>query len=189
MQEIKLKKTAQILSGAVLNRYYQVKDYPSTIKYAYITMNSVDDNKIYPELFETQPATREVDEKYLLKEGDVVMKLAPPYSAALVDFDFENLVAPSNFAIIRSSGELDPGYLSFILNAPYVRRQLHKLVEGSTLAVIKINHLNEVKLMLRDKNEQILYAKLFSLLKKRKELKMRVIELEDKITDSFLSKL
>ena len=84
---------------------------------------------------------------------------------------------------------MDPGYLSFILNAPYVRSQLRKLVEGSTLAVIKINHLNDVKLKIRDKNEQILYAKLLSLLKMRRELKMRVIELEDKITDSFLREL
>lgn len=189
MQELKLKKTALILSGAVLNRYSRVKDYPNTLKYSYITMNSVEDNRIYPEFFETQQATREVDEKYLLKKGDVVMKLAPPYSAALIDFNCENLVAPSNFAIIRSIGELDPGYLSFILNAPYVRRQLRKLVEGSTLAVIKINHLNEVKLKIRDKNEQILYANLLSLLKMRRALKMRVIELENKITDSFLREL
>jgi restriction endonuclease S subunit len=189
MQEIKLKKTALILSGAVLNRYSRVKDYPNTLKYSYITMNSVEDNRIYPEFFETQQATREVDEKYLLKNGDVVMKLAPPYSAVLIAFNCENLLAPSNFAIIRSMGKLDPGYLSFILNAPHVRNQLRKLVEGSTLAVIKINHLNEVKLKIRDKNEQILYAKLLSLLKMRRELKMRVIELEDKITDSFLREL
>jgi hypothetical protein len=46
-----------------------------------------------------------------------------------------------------------------------------------------------VKLRIRDKNEQILYAKLLSLLKQRRELKMRVIELEDKITDSLLREL
>ena len=189
MQEIKLKKMAQILSGAVLNRFSRFKDYPHTVQYSYITMKSVDDNRIYPEFFETHHATREVDEKYLLRKGDVVMKLAPPYSAAFVDFDCENLVVPSNFAIIRSGGELDPEYLSFILNAPNVRRQLRRLVEGSTLAVIKINHLNDVKLRIRDKNEQILYAKILSLLKQRRELKMRVIELEDKITDSLLRKL
>lgn len=189
MQETKLKKASHILSGAVLNRYSRVKDYPNTLKYSYITMKSIEDNRIYPEFFETQHTTRKVDEKYLLKKGDVVMKLAPPYSAALIDFNSENLVAPSNFAIIRTAGELDPGYLSFILNAPHVRRQLHRLVEGSSLAVIKINHLNDVKLKVRAKDEQILYAKLFSLLLKRRELKMRIIELEDKITDSLRRKL
>ncbi len=74
------------------------------------------------------------------------MKLAPPYSAALVDFPCENIVATSNFAIIRKIEHFDPQYLAFVLNSKDVRRQIQRYVEGTALAIIKISYLKELKI-------------------------------------------
>lgn len=64
-----------------------------------------------------------------------------------------------------------------------------RLIEGGSLSIIKISYLNEIEIRTRDKAEQKRYAKLFSLLMKRKELKTRVIEIEDEIIRDLISRL
>ncbi|HAL64982.1 MAG TPA: hypothetical protein DCP10_05385 [Bacteroidales bacterium] len=197
MEEIKLKKIAKISSGMVLKRFIKsmkssaVPTTKNTEKsrddYYHITIKSVEDNKIHKNLFEQVSMERTVDDKYLLKKGDIVMKLTPPYSTAVIDFECENLVAPSNFAIIRVKDEFDSEYVSFVLNSKNIRKQLNRLVEGTTLAVIKINHLKELDIRCRDKKEQIKYAELASLLSKRLTLRTRILEIEKELTEDLLS--
>lgn len=193
---MKLEEVADISSGAVVKRFEQPSkllkesDQENEIEdYYYLKLNNVSDNKVDLRFLEKFTAYREVDEKYLLKKGDIIMKLAPPYSAALADFDKKNLLVPSNFAIIRCKGKFDPGYLSFILNGPIIRKQLQKLLDISTIPVIKISNLKQFEVEYQDKKRQLKYANLFRLLKKKKELRMKIIELEDAIKDYILSEL
>lgn len=195
MKELKLKKVARISRGLVLQRfsraklYFKEDSFEKEKIYSYITLNCVEDNRIDLKIVETIKIKRNVDEEQLLKKGDIVMKLAPPYNAALVDFECENIIAPSNFAIIRTRGNFDPEYLSFILNGEHTRKQLYRFIEGSTLGFIRISYLNELKVRYMDINKQVKYAKLFSALLKRKELKKKELKLEEKVTQSILSRL
>jgi len=188
MEDVKLEKVAEISSGLVLNRFISDQKKEGE-EYLYITLKSVEDNKINLELLEYMNMGRKVQERYILHKGDIIMKLAPPFSAALIDFELPNLIAPSNFAIIRIKKDFDAEYLSFILNGKIIRRQLNRLVEGTILTIIKISYLNELKIKQRDKKEQIKYAKLLSLLLKRRELKKRILELEEQLMNNILSNL
>lgn len=188
MKEINLSDATEISSGLTLNRF-KSKDNSiaeETRNYYHITLKSVEDNKIDLNLLEDLKTDRNIEERYLLKKGDIVIKLSPPYNAAMVEFNLSNIVVPHNFAIIRPKGEFDPEYLTYILNGSYVRHQLNRLVEGGTLSIIKKSSLNQVKIRKRDMNEQIKYAKLLSLYSKRKELKIRIIELEDLLKENIL---
>jgi len=198
MKEIKLEEVAQISSGLVLQRFGLDRKYSKVPKkqistngkmYYHVTLKAVDDNKIDLNLLETIKIEKEMNERYLLKKGDIIMKLSPPFSAAVIDFNCKNLLGSSHFAIIRVKDKFDPEYLSYILNGKYVQKQLNRIVEGGILSIIKINYLNEVKIRLMDKSEQLKYAKFFSLLSKRRELKMRVMELEDVIIENLISDL
>jgi restriction endonuclease S subunit len=188
MEEVKLEEVAEISSGLVLNRFSSDQEKEGE-EYLYITLKSVEDNKINLELLECMNMERKVQERYILHKGDIIMKLAPPFSAALIDFDLPNLIAPSNFAIIRIKKDFDAEYLSFILNGKLIRRQLNRLVEGTILTIIKISYLNELKIKQRDKKEQIKYAKLLSLFLKRRELKKRILKLEEQLMNNILSNL
>lgn len=196
MTEIKIGKIAETSLGMVVQRFTPNKRHYGDSKGAVIgkeyyqtTLKSLDDNKIDPNLFETIEVEKDINNRYLLKKGDIIMKISPPFSAAVIDFNCENLIGSSHFAIIRVNEEFDSEYLSFILNGKHVRRQLMRLIEGGSLSIIKISYLNEVKIRTRDKSEQKRYAKLFSLLMKRKELKTRVIEIEDEIIRDLISRL
>lgn len=197
MNELKLGAVADIYSGLVLKRYEQPKEAlkdsynkeESEREYYYITLKSVDDNRINLDLLERTRAKKKMDEKYVLRNGDIVMKLSPPYSAAVVDFTREDVVVPSNFAIIKVKREFQPEYLAFVLNSKYTKKQLNRLLEGSVLAIIRISYLNQLKIRPRDMGQQIKYAKLISLVLKKRELKERVLELEEQVMEDILSNL
>jgi|GEM_PF-932869 len=198
MCEKDLKMVASIYSGLVLQRFGLGRRYSNNRKtvspsdeksYYHIPLKAVEDNKIDLNLLETIKVEKEVNKRYLLKNGDIIMKLSPPFSAAMINFDCENLIGSSPFAIIRTSENIDPMYMTYVLNGKNVRKQLNRLVEGGTLAIIKINYLNQVKIPYRNLEDQIKYAKLLSLLSKRKNLRMKTVELEDSIIEKIISEL
>lgn len=192
MKKVILGQAAEISSGLVINRYNIQKKVSNLKKhylYHQITLKSVENKNIDLTLLEEFQSERKIDERYLLREGDVIMKLTPPYNAALVDFQCENLVVPQYFAIIRPRNNFDPQYITYILNSKNVQKQLHRLVEGGSLQTIKISSLNTVKINQIEIDEQIKYGKLFSLLSQRKELKKRNIELEELLMEDILTNL
>jgi len=197
MQMIKLGRIAEISSGMVVQRFTPKRGdeaasegFEGQREYYHTTLKSLEDNNINPNLFESIEVAKMINQRYLLRKGDIIMKLSPPFSAAVIDFDCENLIGSSHIAIIRLNNDLfDPHYLTYILNGKHVRKQLSRLIEGGSLAIIKISYLNELKIRARIKDEQVKYAKLLSLLKKRKQLKMRIIEIEDEIIKDIISEL
>lgn len=199
MKEIKLGRVAEISSGLVLKRFSKTKkssDAPSKENldknkqnYYQLTIKSVANNKIDLSHLELLKIDRNIDDKYLLKKGDVVMKLTQPYSAAVINFECKNLVASHNFAVIRTNEEINPEYLSFVLNGKNTKNQLLRLVEGTTLPVIKIKYLKGLKIRQRSLKEQKKYALLSSLLENRLKLKNRHLEIEKQITDDFLASM
>lgn len=174
MKRISLVEIANISSGLVINRYTRLnKD--SLLKnpyiYYHITLKSVENNNIDLDLLEKIESEREIDDRYLLKKGDIIIKLAPPYNAALVDFEYEHVIVPQNFAIIRTNENCDSEYLSYILNSKNIQNQLLRQAEGGSVPIIKINSLNEVKIRSINMEMQVKYAKLFRLFSQRNRLK------------------
>ena len=161
----------------------------NSFKYYYIPQKSVFDNNIDSNTFETIVTNKKVENKYLAHYKDIIIKLTPPYNAAVVDFKRNDVIVPSNFAIIRVKDEFISVFLAYVLNGPNVKKQLRRLVEGTNIPIIKINNLKDIKIKKRSSYKQIEYAKLFYLLDIRKELLLRKIELEDKLKDNILSKL
>ncbi len=93
-------------------------------------------------------------------------------------------------AIIRiKDDEYIPSFLAYNLNDNNVKKQLKRLIEGSNVPVIKINHLNNIVIEKRTKNKQIMYSKLFSFLDSRRRLLDRKRKLEDSLKNNILSKL
>lgn len=196
---MKLENLAKISSGTALKRINaskrnliaiaEDKNVETGEEYNQITIKSVEDNKVDLNLLETIKTTKKIDDKYLIRKGDVVMKLTAPYSAAVIDFELKNIVAASNLAIIRVNDRYDPEYLSFILNNKNTRKQLYRFVEGTITPIIKISNLKKIKIKDKDKTEQKIHAKLFRLLSNRLELKKRVLTIEKQLTEEIISNL
>ena len=190
LNEIKLKNIANISSGLVIKRINSSNSIADNLnKYYYITQKAVHENYIYEERFEPVCTEKAIENRYLAKNNDIIMKLTPPYSVAMIDFNRNDLIIPSNFAIIRVKGEFIPIYLAYILNGKSVRQQLKRLVEGTNIPVIKINNLNNVKIKKMSKYKQIKYSKLFYLLDYRRRLLDTKRKLEESLKEGILSKL
>lgn len=212
-QKIRLDEISTISSGVVINRltssdssnspnfsnkstnsnnsnnYNKRNKKNKRKKYYHITQKSVSDNKIDSEKFKLIFTDKKINKKYLAEYKDIIIKLAPPYSAAVIDFKRDDVIVPSNFAIIKIHGNFISVFLAYILNGSSVREQLKNLVEGTTLKVIKISHLKDLKVTKRDTTEQIEFSKLFYLMDIRNDLIMKKTELEEKLKDNILSKL
>jgi hypothetical protein len=191
-REIKLKTIANISSGLVLARVdsSQSDSFDDNIKkYYYISQKSVKDNYIEDNEFEPIYTNKNIEKRYLAQYKDIIMKLTQPYNAAVIDFQRDDVIVPSNFAIIRIKEDYVSVFLAYILNGEDVRRQLKRLVEGSNIPVIKINSLKNINIKKVSKHKQIEYSKLFYLIDYRRKLLDRARELEDNLRKDILSKL
>ena len=187
--EIRLHEIANISSGLVINRINNYKSINNVNKYYSISQKSVHENFIDEERFEAIFTDKAIENKYLAKYNDIIMKLSPPYNVAMIDFKRNDVIIPSNFAIIRIKKEFIPRFLAYILNGDRLKRQLNRLVEGTNVPVIKISNLNNVKINKWNEDKQIKYSRLFYLLDNRRKLLNRKKELEETLKKDILSKL
>ncbi|KZX10613.1 restriction endonuclease subunit S domain-containing protein [Methanobrevibacter filiformis] len=178
---LKLGQIADIYSGVVLSRIKSNNPNEDSHKYHVITKKAVNNNFMDTSQFEEIYTNKEIDDKFIAKDKTLVMKLTPPYSLSIIAFHREDVIIPSNFAIIHVNNEFDEFYLSYVLNSNNLRKQIIKLVEGTPFPVIKLDYLNDIKIKKIGISKQIHYSKLFSLLNKRKNLLKRKLEIEENI--------
>jgi len=188
---IKLKDIADISSGLVLSRLKSAKSVDTNIdkKYYYIPQKALSYNYLDDSKFEPLFLDEIIEKRYLARCKDIIMKLTPPYDAAIIDFQREDVLIPSNFAIIRTKNDFISVFLYYILNGNNVRKQIKRLVEGSNIPVIKINHLRDIQIKNVNRYKQIKYSQLFNLLDYRSELLDRKREIEETLKNDILSKL
>lgn len=118
------------------------KDY-NQIKLKDVTTDGV----IKYEELETFNAEK-VNEKYLLKKGDIILKAkSGDNTAAIIEEDIENTVAAAHFIIItvKDTEELDPNYLVAYLNSEYAQDYFKRNAEGTAQPIVKIKTLEELE--------------------------------------------
>lgn len=111
---------------------------------------------------ETLKTDKKLNEKYLLKKGNIIMRLTPPYTAITIDFDDENITTTSNYAIIKVKDYYSPELLAFYLNSEYTKEQIYKFSEQTSVKVINISNIKNFDIKKID--EEPLYESTFDLL-------------------------
>lgn len=180
--------TSKIKTGLVIRRHKQPK---SNQNYKLLTLKSVNMSNINMKEFDTITTKDKIDQSYLLQKNDIVMKIAKPYTAAIVKFTENNVIATSNFVIIRAKEDIiNPEYLAIYLNTEQTKKQLHKLIEGSVLQTIRIPSLKQIKIKLpKNKQQEQEYIKLINTLAEKRQLRQEQVQLEDEIIEYYLNKI
>ena len=117
--------------------------------YQRLTLRSVTEDCLLDiSSFETYKACEPIDEQFLTKENDIIVRLFAPVCATLITKDYEGLVVPSQLAIIRLKDSCPylPGYLSVYLTN---ERSLENLIEGAGMAaqkIIKVGNIAELEI-------------------------------------------
>ena len=148
MKIYKISEIADIQSGLVLSRK-AAKGNNNAHQYQRLTLKSVtEDSLLDVASFETYAASEAIDEQFITKENDIIIRLFAPVCATLIKKENEGLVVPSQLAIIRLKNGCPylPGYLSVYLTN---ERSLENLIVGAGMSaqkIIKVGNVAELEI-------------------------------------------
>lgn len=97
----------------------------------------------------------EIDEKYIAKAGDIIIRLSFPFTAVVIDEKNEGTVVTSLFAILKSKNNLlFPEYVPIYLNSEYMKKQYAKDASGSALQMIKTSSIKDYEIDIPELKKQ-----------------------------------
>ncbi len=131
----------------------------------------------------------EPDQKKIVREGDIVLKLSTPYDAAIVSKDSEGSIVPSFCAIVKYGKEIDPGYLLALLNSEYCKEQLRKQVTGTVMTVLSVGKVANINIPIPAMEEQKKIGDAFFEAQNKLKLIRRIAALESKKNDIMIKEL
>lgn len=113
------------------------------------------------------------------------MRLTPPYTARVVEFDEDNLTTTSNYAIIKVNEKYSPELLTFYLNSEYIKKQIYKFSEQTSIKVINISHIKNFEIKeIEDPNN--LYTQLIKTYNEKKTLIEKQLKLEEDLIEEII---
>lgn len=153
-----LKKLGELFlvsSGLVLKR----KEAPpntSGFEYKILTLRSVNTlGFIEKESLDNFVSIEEVDDKYVAKTGDIIVRLSFPFTSAVIDENIEGTIITSLFAILKSkNGTLLPEYVTTFLNSEWMKKQYAKDASGSALQMIKTSSIKDYEITIPEVQKQ-----------------------------------
>ena len=140
---MKLGEISDVRSGLVLSR----KKAGGKSEYVYYALNlrSIDASGYIDtgqlDLFNSK---EELNEEYLTRKGDVIVRMSTPYTAVIIDESTENLVISSNFVLIRQNGrKLLPEYLYWLLNTAKVKHRIYESATSNMLGSVNAKYISD----------------------------------------------
>ena len=190
MKTYKISEIADIQSGLVLSRK-AAKENMNVYPYQRLTLRSVTEDCLLDiSSFETYEACEPIDEQFLTKENDIIVRLYYPICATLITEENEGLIVPSQLGIIRLKEDCPflPGFVSaYLMN----ERNLESLIEGAGMAaqkIVKIGNIAELeipclpiekqKIISDISNEQLTIVALYKKIIEQKTLRKKSVNKE-----------
>lgn len=183
MEEILLGNIAQIYMGLTFRRYIN-GDNPK--KERIITYSSL---KAYEGIQTPQDEIlrKEFDKKYYAKRGDILMKTISPNDAVCVTAE-EGCVVGDKIAIIRLNDDVNPEFVTYLLNSSYVKKQLHRLNDGR-LKNVSLNDIKRLKVIIPNISVQLEYLSILNLIDEKINVSNKIIEASKDLRDALINDL
>ena len=132
----------------------------------------------------------EIDEKYMAKSGDIIVRLSFPFTAVVIDEQNEGSVITSLFAILKSKNSLiDPQYVSIFLNSELMRKQYAKDASGSAVQMIKTSSIKDYEIAIPNIDKQKSTVKINELMMRELVLLESLIEKKKIYNKMLITKL
>lgn len=186
---MKLDKIADVSTGLVLAR--KKASGNKGFSYELLTLKSFNENGYieceYLDVFISEDI---INEQYLTKEGDVIVRLSYPNTAVYITKELENMVIPSLFAIIRNeSDDILSEFIAVFLNSEKCKRQLAADIIGSTISIVKTSAFKDVNIPKYTIEKQKSIIKMNSLVIKEKKLLMELMKEKEKCHKAMMKKI
>lgn len=173
---------ADVMVGLVLNRK---EANPTTLPIYYykaLTLKSLNsEGWIDKTLLDDFKSIENLDEKYLCLEGDVLIKITPPYTAVAINKELHGTVIPAQFIIIRLKGKsVVPEYLAFYLNADEMKREIMLSATGNIVSMLRIGTIRDLKIPIPDLEKQLKIGEVSKLIIEERHLMNKLVETKEK---------
>ena len=160
-----LGDVAEIIAGIPEEKKKSDKEY----KYFCIQPSHLNDNNKLLK-FDVVYRAKPINEKALVKKGDILIKRLSPSSINLVMDNYKNAYVTSNIIIVRGNEKIISDYLAAILEVQGLRTLKHHTKRGVTVQTISKKELSNINIPLPDIKTQKLLGKMWLLNKNKQKL-------------------
>lgn len=179
-----------ISSGLVSKR----KEAPPDVEgfhYKILTLRSFNNKGfIEKENVDEFVSVEKIDDKYLARVGDIVIRLSNPFTAALIDQDNQGMIITSLFAILRPKENIvNPEYVVICLNSEFMEKQYLKDASGSALRIIKTSVIKDYNIKFPDLYRQMQIIELNRLMFRESNLLEKLVANKKQYNKAILDKL
>lgn len=169
---IKIGDIFDIKTGLVLNRKKADKNVDEKFRYKVVSLKSFNENALFDDTFADEFISSEkISDEYKVRLGDVLLRLREPNFAVYIDKDYDDLIYTSLMVRIRvKSDKFDPHFVAHYLNSSTVKRALAPDVSGTTIAMIGVASINNLKIPLVNLQTQNKIVKYLNLARQESEI-------------------
>lgn len=191
MSKVPIGDVAEVMVGLVLKRKEAELIQTKKSFYKALTLRSINpEGWIDQALLDDFESGERLPDRYLGLEGDVIIKLTPPYTAVAIDKLLNRCVIPSQFAIIRCNQTLlDSEYLAIVLNTDKVKKSIAIGSTGVTVPMVKTGTLREIEIPLPTLEKQRKYADIARLIVQERHLLNELVSTKEKYNQSIIEKI
>ena len=188
---MKLGNISNIYTGLVMARKKARSALEGDIKYKALALKSFEDGGWLNERgLDEFISYDNLDDKYLTKKDDVIIRLSAPYTSVCIVDSQEGFAIPSNFAVIRiNNPSFNPEFVSVFLNMELVLKKLSQSAFGTTIPLIKTSSLKDLDINGLPLDTQKKIVELNKLQIKEKKLLAALMSEKDKLMKSSLNKI
>lgn len=190
---MKLRDIAKVNTGLVVSRSAKDKDKEEAeIQYKYFTLSSIEHNqKVDKTKLKEITVFGFIGEKFLSKKSDIIIGLSAPHSLAYIDDDFQGIIIPSQFAVIRvTNNEIIPEYLIAYLASDEIKSRIANTAKGSEwIKRIDLSGLLDLLIEIPSLQKQKQIIQLNTLVKEENALNYQYAKLVEKKNNYYLNML
>jgi len=188
---IKIGDISEIKTGLVLIRKKADKNVDEKFRYKVVSLKSFNENTVFDNSFADEFISNEqINDEYKVSRGDVLLRLREPNFAVYIDKDYDDLIYSSLMVRIRvKSAKFDPHFVAHYLNSSAVKRALAPDVSGTTIAMIGVASINNLKIPLVNLQTQNKIVKYLNLAREESEILQNLAAQKQKYHKSIFENL
>ena len=188
----KISDVADMQGGIVLSRKEAKSPDESLASYKRLTLRAFDGiGNIHLSELEPFYACEDLGGALFTSKGDVVVRLVSPMYPVYIDDNYENILVPSQFAVLRVKDQsvMMPEYLRLWLAQNSVQELVLSLESGTAQKTVKIKTILNLEMTIQSLEVQEKAVKIDMLSRRRECLYRKLIEEERTLTENLLKNI
>lgn len=181
---MQLSKLANLQIGVLKTREatYEKTDF----EYHMIEIKNIVNSKLKLDNLSKVYLKNDINENYLVKKGDIIIKMFHPISVIYVHDIIEKTIVDSKFTIVSAKKDVDSKILYFLLKNNI--SLLEKFQSGQVIKILNVNHLKNMELNYRQDKKILLSSQINLKFEKLNELLFQKQKIIEKISKYYRGK-